>query len=129
MKTLETFTVILYDRTSNSVTTNACRRDLFCKGRSIGNIPPTSAALIKHALRSAYIAGHAWGQSNNPHQDLPSPVEWVWKEKDGKYIADWTDLPDAALGIRDLIRCSCNPQKECKGHCKCVKSEFPCTEL
>ena len=75
MPTLERFTVILYDRSSYSVTTNACRRDLFCKGRSTDNIPPTSAALIKHALRSAYTAGHVWGQSTIPHQDLPSPVE------------------------------------------------------
>ena len=64
--TLERFTVILYDRTSNSVTTNARRRDLFCKGRLIDNIPPTSAALITHALHSAYIAGHVWGQSTIP---------------------------------------------------------------
>ena len=69
--------------TSNSVTTNGCRRDLFCKGRLIDNIPPTSAALIKHALRSAYIAGHVWGQSTIPRQDLLSPIEWGWKEKDG----------------------------------------------
>ena len=67
MPTLERFTVILYDRTSNSVTTNACRQDLFCKGRSIDNIPPTSAAVIKHALRSAYIARHVWGQITIPH--------------------------------------------------------------
>ena len=58
MPMLERFTVILYNYISNSVTTNACRRDLFCKGRLIDNIPPTSAALIKHALGSAYIAGH-----------------------------------------------------------------------
>ena len=80
MSTLERFTTILYDRTSNSVTTNVCRRDLLCKGRSIDNIPPTSAALIKHA-RSAYIAGHVWWQNSIPHQDLPSPVEWGWKKK------------------------------------------------
>ena len=60
---------------------------------------------------------------------MPSPVEWEWKEKDGKYISDSNNLSDAALGIQDLVRCSCNPQKECKGCCKCVKSELPCTEL
>ena len=48
---------------------------------------------------------------------------------DGKYITDWTDLPDVALGIQDLIRCSCNPQKGCKERCKCVQSKLPCTEL
>ena len=74
MPTLERFTAILYDRTLNSVTTNACRGDLFCKGRSIDNIPPTSAALIKHALHSVYIAGHVWAQSTILPQYLSSPV-------------------------------------------------------
>ena len=82
------------------MTSDACRRDLFCKGRSIDNIRPTSAALIKHALRSAYILGHVWGQSTIPHQNFPFSVEWRWKEKDVKYIADWTDLSYPDLGIR-----------------------------
>ena len=39
------------------------------------------------------------GAKHHPHQNLPFPVEWGWKEKDGKNVADWTDLLDAALGI------------------------------
>ena len=35
---LERFTVLLYSRTSNVLTTNECRRELFCQGRSIDNI-------------------------------------------------------------------------------------------
>ena len=53
VSTLERLTVILYDRTLNSVTTNACTRDLFCKGRLIDKKPRISAALKKHALHSA----------------------------------------------------------------------------
>ena len=48
---LERFTVLLYDRNSNSLNTNECRRDLFCQGRMIDNIPPTSAALFNHVLK------------------------------------------------------------------------------
>ena len=44
---------------------------------------------------------------------MPSPVEWGWKEKDGKYIADWTDLRDAALGIQDLM-CPVTLKKDVK---------------
>ena len=38
MPTIERFTVLLYSRTSNCLTTNECRRELFCQGRSIDNI-------------------------------------------------------------------------------------------
>ena len=34
------------------------------------------------------------------HQNFPFSVESGWKEKDGKYIADWPDLPHPDLGIR-----------------------------
>ena len=50
MPTIERFTVLLYSCTSNCLTTNKYRRDLFCQGRSIDNLPPTSAALWKHTL-------------------------------------------------------------------------------
>ena len=53
VSTLERLTVILYDRALNSVATNACTRDLFCKGRFTDKKPRISAALKKHALHSA----------------------------------------------------------------------------
>ena len=45
---IERFTVLLYNRTSNCLTTNECKKELFCKGRTIDNIPPTSVDLLKH---------------------------------------------------------------------------------
>ena len=126
---IERFTVLLYHRTSNLLTTNESRRDLFCQGRSIDNIPPTSEALKMHTLRSSYIAGHVWGQSTLQNQILPEPNAWGWREVDGKFFPHSTTLPEAAAGIRDLVKCSCNPEKGCKGRCKCVQSELQCTEL
>lgn len=126
---IERFTVLLYNRTSNCLTTNECRKDLFCKGRSIDSIPPTSAALSKHVLRSSYIAGYVWDQSIIANQVLPDPEEWGWKIVDGSFIPHWSDLPDATVASRQLIKCSCNPEKGCKGRCKCLKSGFLCTEL
>ena len=126
---IERFTVLLYNRTSNCLTTNECRKDLFCKGRTIDNIPPTSAALLKHVLRSSYIAGYVWEQSIVANQVLPDAEEWGWKMVDGKLVPHWTDLPDATIASRQLIKCSCNPEKGCKGRCKCVQSDLPCTEL
>ena len=57
MPTFESFTVLFYHCTSNCLNMDKCRRVLFCQGRSIDNIPPKSAALLKHTLRSCYIVG------------------------------------------------------------------------
>ena len=75
----------MYNKTSNPLTKNECRRELFCQVREIGKIPPTEAALRKHTYRSAYIAGYGWSQSTIPKKELPSPEEWGWKFQDGKY--------------------------------------------
>ena len=58
MPTINRFTVHLYNKISNSLTTNECRRELLCQGREIDKIPPTEAALWKHRCISAYIAGY-----------------------------------------------------------------------
>ena len=129
MPTINRFTVLLYNKTSNSLTTNKCRRELFCQGREIDKIPPTEAALRKHTCRSAYIAGFDWSQSTIPKKELPFPEEWGWKFQDGKYTPHWTELPEASVAIRDLVRYRCNPEKGCKGRCKCLSAELPCTEL
>ena len=111
---IERFTVLLYHRSSNCVTANDCRRDLFCQGRSIDNIPPSSSALWKHLLRSSYVAGYIWGQSMISHQALPDVEEWGWKLVDGKLVPHWSDLPEATLAIRDLIKCMCKSDKGCR---------------
>ena len=126
---IERFTVLMYNRTSNCLTTNECRKDLFCKGRSIDSIPPTSAALLKHVLRSSYIAGYIWEQSIIANQVLPDPEDWGWKNIDGSFIPHWSDLPDVTLASKQLIKCMCNPEKGCKERCQCVTSGFLCTEL
>ena len=129
MPTLERFTVLLYSRTSNVLTTNECPREVFCHGRSIDNIPPTGAALLKLVLRSAYIAGYVLGQFMIAHQRLPSPEVWGWKYESSNYIPIWTDLPEASIAIRDLIKCKCNPELGCKQLCECNIAHLSCTEL
>ena len=104
MSTINRFTVLLYNKTSNSLTTNECRRELFCQVREIDKIPPTEAALWKHTCRSAYIAGYDWSQSTIPKKELPSPEEWGRKFQDGKYNPHWTESPEASIAIRNLVR-------------------------
>ena len=103
MPTINRFTVLLYNKTSNSLTTNECRRELFCQGREIDKIPPTEAALWKHTCRSAYIAGYDWSQSTIPKKYLPSPEEWGWKFQDGKYTPYWTELPEGSGSVTKLV--------------------------
>ena len=126
---IERFTILVYHRTWNCINTNECRRKLFCLGKSIDNIPPTSVALWKHTLRSSYVAGHVWAQSLNKLQTLPPPEDWGWKYEDQKLVPHWTDLPEASVGVRDLVKCGCK-NNTCRGNCKCIKTgDLPCTEL
>ena len=109
MPTINRFTVLLYNKTSNCLTTNECRRELFCQGREIDKIPPTEETI--------------------PKKELPFPEELGWKFQDGKYTPNWNELPEASIAIRDLVRCRCNPKKGCKCRFKCLSTDLPCTEL
>ena len=70
---IERFTGLLYRRSSNCVTTNDCRRDLFCQGRSTDNIPPSKFCTLE-TLRSSYVAGYILylGTIN----DFPPSTTW-----------------------------------------------------
>ena len=76
MPVLERFVVLMYDRTSQCQRVNDVRKVLFAqKGRTLENIPPTADALLQHAKRVAYQAGHCWGQCLVSVPELPSPGE------------------------------------------------------
>ena len=80
---LEQYVVILYDRSSAVKNVNEARLDLFAhRQKSYEMIPPTVSALIEHAKRAVYQAGHVWGQSLILEPALPSPKQWGWKEDD-----------------------------------------------
>ncbi|CAC5382291.1 unnamed protein product [Mytilus coruscus] len=83
---IERFVVLMYDRTSECLSVDAARKDLFRrKGRSIENIPPSSAALHQHIKRAAYQAGFCWGQALVKLQETPSPSSWGWKRNKEGY--------------------------------------------
>ena len=124
MPVLERYVVLLYHRTSNLSDVNSCRRELFCSGRAIDNIPPTREALFQHIKRSAYFGGYVWGSSLSPKMDLPPFKLHGWNTDASPY---WSDLPEASRGLRELIKCTCT--KGCTGNCKCRGAPLPCTEL
>ena len=61
MPLLVRLVVLLYHRISNCSDVNTCRRELFCNGCAIENIPPTLGALIQQVKRAAYIGGLRMG--------------------------------------------------------------------
>ena len=128
---IERFVVLMYDRTSECLGVDAARKDLFTrKGRSIENIPPSSAALHQHIKRAAYQAGFCWGQALVKLQETPSPSIWGWKRiKEGLWEPFWTSLQQASESCAELIKCGCKSENGCRGRCKCVKASLNCTAL
>ena len=125
---LERFVVLMYDRTSSKTSVNDARKQLFAqKGRTLDAIPPTRAALVEHAKRAAYQAGHCWGQALVPSPVLPSPQEWGWTMGDGIWKPFWTTLPDVTKSCQERVRCGC--KKGCQGRCSCTKAGLRCTAL
>ena len=66
---------------------NEARQELFARGRSVENIPPTQGALVQHVHRLAFQVRYIWGQALIPQQQLPSPSNWGSLGRNSK----WTD--------------------------------------
>ena len=126
---LERYVVLLYDKTSSSSHVNEARLDLFArKGRDVYHIPPTQGGLLQHVRRAVYQAGYCWGQPLSPMLELPQPEGWGWKgTAEGSWEVLWSDLPEASLVCRELLRCGCT--KGCRTNCKCKKAALTCTAL
>ena len=129
MEEIERYVVLLYSRTSQLLTVNAARKQLFSYGnRKLENLPPSRAALYQLVKRASFQAGYIWGQALIANPSLPSPGDWGWKkDADGKWTPLWTTLSEASKQCRELIKCNC--KKFCLGHCKCRKANLKCTML
>ena len=128
---LERFVVLMYDRASQCQSVNDARKVLFAqKGRTLENIPPTADALLQHAKRVAYQAGHCWGQCLVCIPELPSPSEWGWTRSESDVWQPlWSTLPEASKVCQELVKCGCKAERGCKGRCKCLKAGMSCTAL
>ena len=126
MSVLERFVVLLYDRTSDQVSVNDARKQLFTqKSLSLENLPPTEAALVEHIKRASYQA-NCWNRAL--HLDpLPNPTDWEWQKNSAGWQPLWTTLPETSESCRELIHCNC--KKGCRGKCKCLKAALKCTPL
>ena len=127
-RVLERFVVIMYSRTTSHQDINKARQSMFSQGtRTIESILPTQAALEQHVKRAAFQAGHVWGRTLDPIQELPSAAQWGWHLSSEGWIPILTTLPKASKACNELIRCGC--KRACRGLCKCTKANLPCTAL
>ena len=125
---IQRFVILTYDRGSSDTDVNSARMHLFTKrSRQIESIPPTEAALYQHVKRAVYQGGHIWGQASQPAPKLPNPSDWGWMFHNGQWLPHWSNLPQASVACRELIKCGC--RKGCKKRCKCVREGLDCTAL
>lgn len=79
MQVLERYVILLYDRTSSCLTVEEAQKQLFTrKSRRFDSIPLTRDALLQDVKRTAYQAGHIWGQALIASPLVPSPRHWGW---------------------------------------------------
>ena len=128
MSLIERLVVLLYSRASTALTVNEARQELFSKkSRTIENIPPTQAALLRHTKCAVYQARHVWGSALIAKPQIPSPQELCWKREESEWKPVLTVLPQAQESCYELIHCGC--KKGCTGQCKCCKANLKCAAL
>ena len=92
-KILEKLFVALYCPSCNTDVLNMARRVIFTQGgRSLENIPPTSAALKQHILRSA-LKAIMWHQWYKEDREMPNITDWGWTKTSNRYVPKWSELP------------------------------------
>ena len=86
---------VVWDKTNTGSEVNMVGFEQFArKGRDVNNIPPTKGALLQHARRAAYQAGHCWSQTIEPQIEIPRPAGWGWVGTDGgKWGVVWSNFP------------------------------------
>ena len=109
MLVLERFVVLMYDRTSQCQRVNDARKSTICtEGKNPREHLPTGDALLQHATRVAYQAGHCWGQCLVSVPELPSPGERGWtRSESDTWQPRWTTLPEASKICQELVKCGC----------------------
>ena len=127
-KELDIFTLQMYHPGRTEESLDEARKSLvFNEACPPEKLPPTSAALKQHALRSLLTGGHIWGQSTVKMQIQPDPCEFGWrKDEGGNWKVFWTPLEPAT---KSVINKNCGCKKGCKGNCLCVKANMNCTSL
>ena len=104
---IERLIVLVYDKTSTSLSINQTRRELFClKNVTMERMPPTQNALLQHTKRAFYQAS-IWVSSTKVQQMIPSPSDYGWGQVDNVWSPLWLTVPELSKACQDLIKCTC----------------------
>ena len=123
---IERLIVLVYDKTSTSLSINQTRRELFClKNVTMERMPPTQNALLQNTKRAVYQAS-IWVTSTEAQQMIPSPVDYGRGQADNVWNPLWPTVPELSKACQDLIKCTC--KGDCS-NCKCGKANLKCSPL
>ena len=119
MQKLERFVVITYSKGCGLAKVNEARHRLFTSGKTtLGNTPPSRAALFEHTKRALLQASFYWNRATLVHQEIPDFREWGWqREYNGIWLPYWTTYQHASKACSILLHCNC--ERSCTGNCKC----------
>ena len=108
MRLLERFCILMYSKSSSSVSLNDTRPQMFSNGsQTLENLPPTTAAYYQHVRRCILQSCYVWNQSLLPRQVIPNYADWGWKY-DEKQEADchtgplWRMLAQLVSSLKDV---------------------------
>ena len=100
---IERLIVLVYDKTSTSLSINQTRRELFClKNVTMERMPLTQNALLQHMKRAVYQAS-IWVTSTEVQEMIPSPSEYGWEQVDNVWSPLWLTVSELSKGCQDLI--------------------------
>ena len=130
MMSIEDFISYMY--TSEFLDLNVARFYMFQQSNIMRDIPPTAESLLRHIKRSAFQAGHIWGNTIL-QEPVPEVERWGWVNLPcGTMQIDWALILNADV-LKDLVT-TCKHQKSalatvtCKTYKTCAKKGLPCLE-
>ena len=93
MTTVKEFIIRSYGEDYNSLEEARLGTLLYSLDPSLRKWPPSTGALFEQTKRSAYVAGHLWGNSNVAKPILPSLEDWGYSfTANGICIPHWTSV-------------------------------------
>ena len=123
---IERLIILVYDKTSASLSINQTRREMFClKNVTMERMPPTQNTLLQHMKMAVYQAS-IWVTSTEVQQMIPSPSDYGWGQVDNVWSPLWLTVPELSKACPDLIKCTC--KGDCS-NCKCGKENLKCSSL
>ena len=118
---IERLILLVYEKTSTSLSINQTRRELFClKNVTMERMPPTQNALLQHTKRAVYQA-FIWVTSTQVQQMIPFPRDYGWGQVDNVWSLLWLTVPELSKPCQNLIKCTC--KGDCS-NCKCGKANL-----